>query len=66
MNPKKFKSNDINKVTKKTAQFIWDRDKQKIKDLIELNYEIIVIWENDWNCDRDNQILRITDAYNRI
>jgi G:T-mismatch repair DNA endonuclease (very short patch repair protein) len=30
-----------------TAKEIWDKDEFKIKTLKQLNYEILIIWENE-------------------
>lgn len=65
-NPQKFSKDWINPVTKKSSTFSWERDERKIKELNEWGYEVVVIWEHDWNTDKDSCLKRIQDAYNRI
>ncbi|HPM21638.1 MAG TPA: hypothetical protein PLY35_10385 [Thermotogota bacterium] len=49
MNPRFYKATDINKANKNTAQKIWTVDNDKIQMLKSKGYEVIVIWEYDWN-----------------
>lgn len=47
-NPNKYKSNYYNQLNKKTAQEIWDYDKERIKFFESIGYRVITIWESDW------------------
>jgi hypothetical protein len=49
MNPKIYNENTINKVSKKTAKQIWDRDKLKENLCKEKDINLITVWESDWN-----------------
>ena len=40
--------------------------KQKINELKNANYQIVVVWEKDWKDDKECQLQRIKDAYDRI
>jgi G:T-mismatch repair DNA endonuclease (very short patch repair protein) len=65
-NPKKYDINWVNPFTKRSSSFVWERDSRKIKELCEQGYEVIVIWECDWKTDREGQLKRIKDAYDRV
>ncbi len=47
-NPKKFSENYFHKRIKKTANEIWNDDKNRIQLLENLGYKIKIIWESDW------------------
>lgn len=47
-NPIKFSENYFHKRIKKTANEIWNNDKNRIQLLKSLGYNIKIIWENDW------------------
>ena len=64
-NPKKYDVNWINPFTKRSSSLVWERDNRKIKELCEQGYEVVVIWESDWRADRETQLKRIKDAYDR-
>ena len=53
MNPEIYKSTDLNKKIKKTAQEIWDKDELKAKLCKERNIKLIIIWESDWYKNKD-------------
>lgn len=50
-NPKFWSKNQINKKTKMTAKETWQKDKERIEDLMKYfnNPSVIVIWENSYN-----------------
>ena len=47
-NPKRFILTDINKRTKTTFGELYKNTLQKEKDIRELGYNLVVIWESDW------------------
>ena len=56
MNPIIYKSDDINKTNKKSAQFIWDSDKHKYEIAKSRGFEVLVIWESEYKQDPINTI----------
>lgn len=55
-NPIKYKKDDIIKISENEqylAKDIWEKDRNKIDKLINLKYEVYVVWENDVvkNCE---------------
>lgn len=46
-NPKKYLANYFHKQIKKTAQEIWNKDKQIIEILKQAGYRVIVLWEDE-------------------
>ena len=50
-NPKFYDKTFYNKVNKKKAYQIWDRDAAKIKCATKYNYEVLTIWEYDYRID---------------
>jgi G:T-mismatch repair DNA endonuclease (very short patch repair protein) len=53
MNPKIYNENTINSVSKKTAKQMWDRDKLKEHLCKENGIELIIVWESDWNLNKE-------------
>lgn len=47
MNPKLFKSNYVNPVTKDKASDKWSLDEKRINKLIKKGYDVQIIWESD-------------------
>lgn len=58
-NPKKYKPNYYHKRIKKTAQEIWLKDQQKSNFFKLLGYDVIVIWESDWNKLSEDNLLNL-------
>ena len=56
MNPKFYCKTDINKRTKRTAKDQWELDKNKIDYAKNKGYEILTIWESDFNSDKEKVI----------
>jgi very-short-patch-repair endonuclease len=48
MNPNKYKSDDVNTTSHKTAAEIWQKEKERTEKLESLGYKVIVLWENDY------------------
>jgi len=66
MNPTKYSKERVHNLMNKTAEFLWARDNRKIKELESLGYEVVVVWESDWNNEKEQQLKRIKDAFNRV
>lgn len=65
MNPNKFTSTAVHNLMQKSAVEIWERDARKLKELDELGYTVVVIWESDWRFNKEACMKRIKDAYDR-
>lgn len=68
LNPKKYNSEDINAVTKKTAKEIWARDIERSYKLSLSNHEVYWLWEKDKNIFEEKIIKIINkeeDEWNR-
>ena len=65
-NPTKFNADDIlnfpgnNKIT---AKEVWEQDNKRIYNLKQLGYQVFVIWETDWNEDKDEILIQLTEVY---
>ena len=57
-NPKKFNPNAINPVSKKTYGELYQSTQIKKKKIIELGYNYVEIWENDW-CRAIKAVIKI-------
>ena len=47
--PKKFNTNEINKTTKCTFGELYKKTLEKEEQIKNLGYNLVVIWESDWN-----------------
>jgi len=61
-NPARFEKNDYNKRIKLYTYERWDRDNTKLVNLANAGYDVLVIWEADWNASPQLQIKRVQDA----
>lgn len=52
-NPIKYLPESIHSHLKKSAQEIWDRDKRKQLAIEEQGFRYHVVWERDWNKDKE-------------
>lgn len=66
MNPAKYSKERVHNLMNKTAEFLWARDNRKIKELASLGYEVVVVLESDWKNEKEQQLKRIKDAFNRV
>ncbi len=64
MHPDKFDEN-YNPITKMSAKEKRNADNHKFEQLRALGYDVILIWESDWNTNPDREKERIINAYNR-
>jgi hypothetical protein len=63
-NPLMYKRNFYNKVSKKYAWELWKKDKEKLEMANKLGYEVLVIWEKDWNENRQEVFKKCEDFIN--
>lgn len=57
-NPRKYKSNYINKTTKISAKEIWERDEEKKKIANKFGYEVHYVWEMDYKKDPSSELVK--------
>lgn len=57
MKPGKYVETDINTVNKKSAKEIWEYDKIKLDNIRKKGFDVLVLWEDDINEDRHNQLM---------
>lgn len=60
-NPKFFKPDFYHTTKKKTASELWSYDKYKVKLANKYGYEVLVIWENECNNDRNKVLEKCID-----
>lgn len=48
-NPNRFDPSDVNPVTGKTFGELYERTKQREEIIIALGYNLVTLWESDWN-----------------
>jgi hypothetical protein len=59
-NPKKYNQLiEKSKYTNEQINKIWEKDKIRELKLISDGYDVLIIWENDWNLKRNECILQI-------
>lgn len=51
-NPETYKCEYMHPVFKRTAEWIWEKDKNKIEKAKALGYDILVVWESEWKKDK--------------
>ena len=62
MNPNIYKPDDVNKCFKLTAKEKWEIDRLKVEAAKKRGYEVLVIWENDYNKNHD-EIIKICKEF---
>lgn len=63
-NPKKYDRDYYNKSIKMTAGRKWKYDASRKLTLNKLGYKLIVVWESEWNEDKEYVLLKINEIYN--
>ena len=48
-NPKKYPSEKLNCISKKTFGELYENTKQREEEIIQRGYTLVTIWEYDWN-----------------
>lgn len=64
MNPKKYKSDDLNPFNKIPASKIWKLDKEKYQLANDNNYEIFIVWESNYKNNKEKTIKECLDFLN--
>lgn len=59
-NPKKYKSDDIVKFPYgiRKVKEVWDEDAEKIRTAKENGFDVLVVWESDYEKDKEKEIVR--------
>jgi G:T-mismatch repair DNA endonuclease (very short patch repair protein) len=65
-NPKLYKPDFVNHLTKRTSDIVWERDARKLAELRALGYHVEVIWESDWRSDSATCMERIALAHDKL
>lgn len=65
-NPEKYSDNWVNPFTKRSTEYVRERDGRKLNEIKNLGYEVIVIWEADWHSNNEKQLKRVDDAFDSI
>lgn len=60
-NPIKYNKNYFHKYLQLFAYEVWERDELKNNALIQQNYEVLVIWENDYKKNKEKVIQQCID-----
>ena len=63
-NPSKYNQDYINPFTKRNSLLVWARDERKISELSEQGYLVIVVWESEWNSNKEACLQRLKNAFN--
>jgi len=58
-NPIKYDGNFNHPHKNKMAKEIWLEDKDRINKLKLKNFDLLVVWENNWNKDKNTEIIKI-------
>lgn len=61
MNPDIYSKDDYNKSKKMTSLEIWNHDEEKIKCANSNGYEVLTIWESEYNKDKEGTIRKCID-----
>ena len=56
MNPIKYREIDIHKISKLTAKDIWEYDYYKTNIAIENGFDVLIIWESEYNKNKKEVI----------
>lgn len=63
-NPQLYEKDFYNKLSKKFAWQIWEKDKRKIQIAIQKGYSVLTVWEKDYNTNKDLVIKKCIDFLN--
>ena len=63
-NPKLYEADYFNKNKQMTAQEIWDYDQVKIELAEQKGYQVLTIWESEWNDDPSRTVERCIQFLN--
>jgi G:T-mismatch repair DNA endonuclease (very short patch repair protein) len=60
-NPKYFNENEFMWFANKTAKEVWLKDEMKNNAAINKGFEVLIIWESDFDCNRKEAIKKCVD-----
>lgn len=63
-NPEVYKEDYFHKRKNKTAKELWEFDEYKVNLAKSKGYEVLIIWEKDWNSDKQGTIKKCLDFLN--
>lgn len=63
-NPLKYSETWINPFSRRCSVDVWERDRRRIEDLRANGYTVVVVWELDWNKQRETVLRMIQESYN--
>ena len=63
-NPRKYKANDLIRRKETTAEMIWEKDRDKLNLMKDAGYEVLVIWEYDYNHDKAGTVVKCLEFLN--
>lgn len=63
-NPLKYSFDYFNKRKNMTAKEIWEYDEEKIKTAESYGYKVLVVWESEYNENKENTIQKCIDFIN--
>ena len=63
-NPSKYSFDYFNKRKNMTAKEIWEYDKEKINTAESYGYKVLVVWESEYNENKENTIQKCIDFIN--
>jgi G:T-mismatch repair DNA endonuclease (very short patch repair protein) len=69
-NPKKYNENEYMQTLSKNKEDllisdIWKKDKNRIDQLIDLGYEVLIVWENDYRSNPEGIIKKCLEFLNK-
>jgi G:T-mismatch repair DNA endonuclease (very short patch repair protein) len=64
-NPALWEATDYHSMIDKTAEERWKFDKEKVRRLEALGYKVIIVWESDYNRDKQSCIEKILEECRR-
>ena len=64
-NPKYYNANYFHKYLQMFAYEIWERDELRIKSIIDVGFDVLIIWEHDFSKFREKTIQECIDFLNK-
>ena len=63
-NPLLYEENFVNPISKRSAKYIWKNDARKRDVALSNGYELLVIWESDYNDNPEKEIQKCLEFLN--
>lgn len=61
--PRYYNENDIVPVKQMTAKESWNYDEEKLELAKSRGYDVFIVWEHDWENDKQNTINKLLEWY---